>query len=134
MTHVTKAHGKEQKNSSMEESRYHFLLFRKGDELVVVTNDYRKIDSGFAPASGNELQATACSRFDRATATGLVFELEPKAGCSHRGNRLHVDVGPVPVPVVPIQDQILQRGRCIESRRFHRLRLLQGIDEAVVPA
>ena len=41
---------------------------RKPDNgVVVVTNDYRKIDSGFAPVSGNELQATACSRFDRAT-------------------------------------------------------------------
>lgn len=38
------------------------------DGLVVVTNDYRKLNSGVAPAPGNELQETACARFDRATA------------------------------------------------------------------
>ncbi len=41
------------------------------DGLVVVTNDYRVIDGGFAPADGNALQATACARFDRATALAL---------------------------------------------------------------
>lgn len=34
--------------------------------VVVVTNDYRAMNAGLAPTAGNQLQATACSRFDRA--------------------------------------------------------------------
>ncbi len=53
---------------------------RKPDNgLVVVTNDYRTIDNGFAPASGNELQATACSRFNRATALAMDVPAVPVA-------------------------------------------------------
>lgn len=49
--------------------------------LVVVTNDYRAMDSGFAPAEGNELQATACSRFDRATALAQSARPTTAADC-----------------------------------------------------
>ena len=42
-------------------------LRRPENGMVVVTNDYRALDSGFAPAEGNVLQETACARFDQAT-------------------------------------------------------------------
>jgi hypothetical protein len=50
------------------------LRFEEGGVLVV-TNDYRTLSSGFFAAAEGELQRTACKRFDRAST--LIRESRP---------------------------------------------------------